>query len=106
MMGGYLGGAKNIAREGSTVVIAFEAGQDFVTNYLSDTEQIALMKKIASEIAGEPLEVRIQSEAAAPAEGKRDKKGAVVDDPIIKAFSKHLGGEVVQGRGNKRTEGQ
>jgi hypothetical protein len=53
-----------------------------------------VIKRAASELAGSAVDVKIAM-GAPVANPKSDKKSAAADDPVLKSFQKHLGGEVV-----------
>ena len=59
----------------------------------------AAMEKIAAEVFGEPLSIVVQSEAKPAAPPKEQQQ--IREDPVLKAFQKHLGGEVVESRRSK-----
>ena len=62
-------------------------------------EATAMLEEIASDVYGAPTTVLIETANAQPT-GRRaeDKPKPTSDDPVLKAFQKHLGGEVVEPR--------
>ena len=57
------------------------------------------LEKLAAEVFGEPVSITVQSEARAAAPPKEQTQ--IREDPVLKAFQKHLGGEVVESRRSK-----
>ncbi len=96
----YLSEAQSSRRDGNRIIFTFEAkDRDSVDEVLESQQQL---EQIASEVFGERL--RFEAEAAAgPAGGRRaeDRPSPLRDDPVIQAFAKHLGGEVVENRRTK-----
>jgi DNA polymerase-3 subunit gamma/tau len=104
MTAGYLAEAQAIEVSGSRLTIRFSAAQKFAADYLRDAEQVAILKSFANGISGKSLEVDIVTAEAEEARPKAAQKNGI-DDPVLKALSKHLGAEVVPQR-NKATEGR
>jgi DNA polymerase-3 subunit gamma/tau len=94
MTGGNLAQAKSIEREGSVVTITFDPAQAFAADSIREGEPFDVIKRAASELAGSAVDVKIAM-GAPVANPKSDKKSAAADDPVLKSFQKHLGGEVV-----------
>jgi DNA polymerase-3 subunit gamma/tau len=92
LLAGYLGGAKSSRKEAGRVVFVFS--DSHLAQPLIDARQN--LDELAADVYGEPTEVVIEM-AAAPATNRRadDKPSALREDPVVKAFAKHLGGEVV-----------
>jgi DNA polymerase-3 subunit gamma/tau len=94
MVGSYLKDA-TVTRNGSRIV--FELGDDFAVDAVTDAR--ASIEQIASELYGEriTIEAKLQDSGPAPA-GRRaeDKPSPLRDDPVLSAFRKHLGGELVK----------
>jgi DNA polymerase-3 subunit gamma/tau len=94
MTGGNLAQARSIVREGSLVTITFEPTNSFAADSIREGEPLEVVKRAAAEIAGAAVEVKVEMSApAAPA--RSEKKANATDDPVLKSFQKHLGGEVV-----------
>ncbi|HEX8151515.1 MAG TPA: hypothetical protein VF698_00255, partial [Thermoanaerobaculia bacterium] len=102
LVGQYLAGAKSHAREGNRITFTFEAADSFYADHLKD--EASSLEKTAAEIFGEPvkLDFRVESAAPTPARRAEDAPSPLREDPVVKAFAKHLGGEVVEPR--KRQE--
>jgi hypothetical protein len=92
LIGGYLSGAKGILHDGDRLIFTFDSklAADSVTDAKQSLEQIA------AEVFGAPTTI----EAVAAEDGPRPdaKQSPLRDDPIVQAFKKHLGGEIVETR--------
>ena len=68
-------------------------------DYVNDAR--ATIEQIASDVFGEPTTIEAVTEE--PASGRRDedKPSALRDDPVLRAFQKHLGAEPVDSRRSK-----
>jgi len=93
LIAGYLEGA-TVERNGNTITFLFN--DSFAADTVGDArESIA---QIASDMYGEKMTVETKVAAAETAAGRRaeDKPSALRDDPVLSAFRKHLGGELVK----------
>jgi DNA polymerase III subunit gamma/tau len=94
LIGGYLEGAR-LEREGNRIVFVFDDA--FHADSVSDAKDAIAL--IATEMFGEKItiETRVASADVAP-NGRRseDKPAPLRDDPVLSAFRKHLGGELVK----------
>jgi DNA polymerase-3 subunit gamma/tau len=92
LIGGYLEGAR-MEREGTRITFTFDDA--FHADSVSDAKDA--IAQIASELLGEKMTVETKV-ATADANGRRsdDKPAPLRDDPVISAFRKHLGGELVK----------
>lgn len=92
LIGGYLEGAR-VEREGTRITFTFDDA--FHADSVSDAKDA--IAQIASELLGEKMTVETKV-ASADANGRRsdDKPAPLRDDPVISAFRKHLGGELVK----------
>ncbi|HEY0159319.1 MAG TPA: hypothetical protein VGF28_18680, partial [Thermoanaerobaculia bacterium] len=95
LIGGYLAGAQ-LERNGNKLTFVFE--DSFHADSVSDAKDA--VAQIASELYGEKMivETRVASAEAAPLPGRRaeDKPAPLSNDPVVSAFRKHLGGELVK----------
>ena len=96
LVGGYLAAA-TMERTGNRLVFSFE--DSFQADTVSDAKDA--IAQIASEMFGEKMtvETRVASAETAPQPtGRRadDKPAPLRDDPVVSAFRKHLGGELVK----------
>ncbi len=94
LIGGYLEGAR-MEREGNRITFVFDDA--FHADSVSDAKDAIAL--IASEMSGEKItiETRVAAADVTP-NGKpsEDKPAPLRDDPVISAFRKHLGGELVK----------
>ena len=94
LVAGYLATAKTMRRTDDRVVFTFD--DKFTAESVSDAR--AIIEDTAKEIYGSPVRLEVVSgnapEKTAGAEPMRE-------DPVLKAFQKHLGGEVVETRRSK-----
>lgn len=95
LLAGCLSGAKEVAKEGSRIILRFEDAH--MAQPLVD-DRVAL-EKMAAEVYGSPVQIEIDTRVEQPA-GRRaeDKPSALRDDPVVSAFKKHLGGEILEPR--------
>jgi hypothetical protein len=97
LIANYLAGAKSSSKSGNRITLVFEPAQSFFAESLSD--QVKSLEELAAEVYGEPTKIEIRAEgASAPAAKKESPKSAVREDPVIQAFQKHLGVEIVEPR--------
>jgi DNA polymerase-3 subunit gamma/tau len=94
LVGGYLANA-TMERNGNKLTFTFE--DSFQADSVSDAKDA--VAQIASELYGEKMlvETRVGGSEPAPT-GRRaeDKPAPLRDDPVVSAFRKHLGGELVK----------
>jgi DNA polymerase-3 subunit gamma/tau len=94
LIGGYLESAR-MERDGNKITFVFDDA--FHADSVSDAKDA--IAQIASEMFGEKITIETRVAAAEPAEGGRrseDKPAPLRDDPVLSAFRKHLGGELVK----------
>jgi DNA polymerase-3 subunit gamma/tau len=94
LIGGHLESAR-MEREGNRITFIFDDA--FHADSVADAKDA--IAAIASEMTGEKItiETRVATADAAPG-GRRseDKPAPLRDDPVLSAFRKHLGGELVK----------
>jgi DNA polymerase-3 subunit gamma/tau len=91
LLAGYLAGAKGSRVEANKVVWTFE--DPHFAQPLVDAKDT--LEQIAADVYGRPMQVII--ETAESGRAKREEAASPLrDDPVVKAFAKHLGGEVVR----------
>jgi DNA polymerase-3 subunit gamma/tau len=92
LIGGYLGAAKSRRRDGNRLLLTFS--DSFTADQVNDAR--AALEQLAAEVFGETMSIDVQldSPAAAPAA----KSSPLRDDPVIQAFQKHLGADLVESR--------
>ncbi|MGH9422976.1 MAG: hypothetical protein ACRD3J_23575, partial [Thermoanaerobaculia bacterium] len=92
LIGGYLSAAKSRRRDGNKLLLTFN--DSFTAEQVSGAR--AALEQLASEVFGETMmiDVQLDSPSAAPAA----KSSPLRDDPVIQAFQKHLGADLVDSR--------
>jgi len=103
----YLGMASATRIDGEELVFEFEAAQAFAVSQLEEPETVRLVTEAASRIAGRTVTARFEIAGAnEPAGSNVAANDPVRNDPVIRAFARHLGGEVVPpaNRGRKENE--
>ena len=72
---------------------------DLLMPYL---DGVAVLEQLATEVFGEKMTVEAKlNKADAAGRREEDKPSALREDPVVKAFQKHLGGEIVESRRSK-----
>lgn len=94
LIGPYLESA-TVQKNGSRVTLTF--AESFAADSVSDAK--ASLQEVAAEVYGEPvvIDIRVQQpQSDVPGRRSEDKPSALRDDPVLSAFRKHLGGELVK----------
>ncbi|HEX7420549.1 MAG TPA: DNA polymerase III subunit gamma/tau [Thermoanaerobaculia bacterium] len=95
LLAGYLAGAKTTRVDDNRVIWSFE--DPHFAQPLVDAK--TTLEEIASEVYGRPMKVEIETaEEKGGARKTTEKAEPLGDDPVLKSFQKHLGGEVVRGK--------
>ena len=92
LIAGYLSNAKTMRKSGDRIVFTFE--DSYYADSVTDAREI--IEEIAADVYGSAMHVEVESTKSEKPEAK-----PVRDDPVLKAFQKHLGGEVVETRRSK-----
>jgi DNA polymerase-3 subunit gamma/tau len=104
LTGNYLEQARNCKIDGNSITFEYDSNQEFAVDYLSDSEQLTFVGQVATELYKRPMTIQLTSAGAATSAGGTAKGELPVSgDPVIRAFAKHLGGEVVPPRGGSRS---
>jgi DNA polymerase-3 subunit gamma/tau len=93
LIGGYLAAAKSRRRDGNRLLLTFS--DSFTAEQVSGAKET--LEQLAAEVFGEPVSIDVQLDnpaAAAPA----SKSSPLRDDPVVQAFQKHLGADLVESR--------
>jgi len=94
LIGGYLSGAKSSRRDGDRITFTFD--DPF------SAESVGAAREELEKIAAEVFGTRISIEAAVgQAAAAAAPHSPAREDPVIQAFQKHLGGEIVDSRRSK-----
>jgi DNA polymerase-3 subunit gamma/tau len=101
LLGSYLEQARARRRDESTLLFEFADSNRFIVDSLN--EAATSLEEVAAEVFGLAMRFKATVSEEQPVTGRRaeDQKPALSDDPVIKAFQKHLGGEVVTPRKRK-----
>ncbi|HEV7238479.1 MAG TPA: hypothetical protein VGQ36_04500, partial [Thermoanaerobaculia bacterium] len=83
-----------LKKDGARIV--FELGDSFAVDAVADARGV--IEEIASQVYGESITVEAKLKDAEPPGERRaeDKAAPLRDDPVLSAFRKHLGGEIVK----------
>jgi DNA polymerase-3 subunit gamma/tau len=93
LLASYLSSAKS-SREGNRLIFTSDAG--ISVDAINDEKK--QLESIAAEVFGAPVEIEAKLEEAAA----REEKGPTLrDDPVVRAFQKHLGADIVETRRSK-----
>jgi len=84
----YLEQARRATVEEQILTFEYEPESQFAVDYLSEAKQLEFLNELAH-----PLTVRVR--VAGKPQDERKPERRITDDPVIKAFAKHLGGEIV-----------
>jgi DNA polymerase-3 subunit gamma/tau len=95
-IGSYLANAKSGRASGDRLIFAFN------DNYYADavSEAREALEKIAADVYGAPMKIEVEAAEEKPAAATAGQS-QLREDPVLKAFQKHLGGEVVDSRRSK-----
>jgi DNA polymerase III subunit gamma/tau len=94
LFGAYLEAA-TVEKNGSRVIIT--VAEKSAADTLTDAKDS--LAETATEVYGEKVSIEIKTQQPEPAAAGRrseDKPSALRDDPVLSAFRKHLGGELVK----------
>jgi DNA polymerase-3 subunit gamma/tau len=89
---GYLSNAK-ASKNGDQITLVFT--DKYYGDAVADAREV--LESIGREVYGSPVTIVVQTESSAPPANAAPLR----EDPVLKAFQKHLGGEVVEGRRSK-----
>lgn len=104
VMASYLEQAAELRFEGDVLLIEFEPAQNFFHQSLSEDEAREFLRQVASAVLGRPAKVRIATKQP-PGQSGAAQPPSASQDPVLQAFARHLGGEVVGGQSKRKTEG-
>ena len=74
-------------------------GAHTIGDVLTVSEAREALEKIAADVYGTPMKIEVEAAEEKPAAATGSSQ--LREDPVLKAFQKHLGGEVVDGRRSK-----
>jgi DNA polymerase-3 subunit gamma/tau len=94
LIGGYLGAAKSRRRDGNKLLLTF--ADSFTADQVTGAR--AALEPIAAEVFGEPMTIDVQTDSPAAGAPAAKSSSTLRDDPIVQAFQKHLGADIVESR--------
>ncbi|HEX7190711.1 MAG TPA: hypothetical protein VF381_03970, partial [Thermoanaerobaculia bacterium] len=97
LIASYLSHAKSAKKDGNRVTWTFDDAT--YADYVRDAK--VTIEQIASDVFGEPVTIEAIAEVMPNNRREEDKPSALRDDPIVRAFQKHLGADIVEGRRTK-----
>lgn len=93
LIAGYLSNAKAAKNDD---VITFTFNDQYSADAVGDAREA--LESIAKEVYGAPTRIAVQTESKTNAP---KEQAPLREDPVLKAFQKHLGGEVMESRRSK-----
>src|SRR5438270_3900878 len=94
LIGGYLGAAKSRKRDGNKLLLTF--ADSFTADQVSNAR--ASLEEIAAEVFGEPMTIDVKTDSPAAGAPAAKSSSPLRDDPVVQAFQKHLGADIVESR--------
>jgi DNA polymerase-3 subunit gamma/tau len=95
-IGSYLANAKSSRTSGDRLVFTFT--DSYYAEAVSEAREA--LEKIAADVYGAPMKVEVEAAEEKPPAATPGQT-QLREDPVLKAFQKHLGGEVVDSRRSK-----
>ena len=93
LLAGYIAGATSMRLAGDRIILIF-SDPHYAQPLVDAKETLA---QVAAEEYGRPMEIEIETSEEKGGPKKQDEKASSLhDDPVLKSFQKHLGGEVVR----------
>jgi DNA polymerase-3 subunit gamma/tau len=96
LIGSYLANAKSSRNSGDRLVFTFN--DNYYAEAVSEARDV--LQEIAADVYGSPVKIEVEATEEKPAQQAAGQT-ALREDPVMKAFQKHLGGEVVDTRRSK-----
>jgi len=94
LIGGYLGAAKSRKRDGNKLLLTF--ADSFTADQVSGARPA--LEQLAVEVFGEPMTIDVKTDSPAAGAPAAKSSSPLRDDPIVQAFQKHLGADIVESR--------
>lgn len=94
LIGGYLGAAKSRRRDGNKLLLTF--ADSFTADQVGNAR--ASLEEIAAEVFAEPMTIDVKTDSPAADAPAAKSSSPLRDDPIVQAFQKHLGADIVESR--------
>jgi len=97
LLGGYLEGVTSSSIDGDRISMTF--ADPFTADSVRGSQK--MIEELAAEVFGRAMTIDIAA-TETKSEGK-PAQTSMRDDPVVKAFQNHLGGEIVDGRKSKES---
>lgn len=101
----YLEDARTIRENGNEVIVEFDPSKSNAADYVADGDQLQFLTTTASEILGRSVVARLvrgeERRKSSPAASEKKSAPSAQEDPVLRAFQKHLGAEVVAPKSSK-----
>ena len=94
LIGGYLGAAKSRRRDGSKLLLTFN--DSFTADQVTGAR--GTLEQLAAEVFGETMSIDVQLDSPSAAAQAAKASSPLRDDPVVQAFQKHLGADLVESR--------
>ncbi|HEX7677279.1 MAG TPA: DNA polymerase III subunit gamma/tau [Thermoanaerobaculia bacterium] len=94
LIGGYLGAAKSRRRDGSKLLLTFS--DSFTADQVRGARET--LEQLATEVFGETMSIDVQIDSPSAATQAAKASSPLRDDPVVQAFQKHLGADLVESR--------
>jgi DNA polymerase-3 subunit gamma/tau len=95
LIGGYLAAAKSRRRDGNKLLLTFN--DSFTAEQITGARPA--LEQLAAEVFGEAVSIDVQLDTPANAAATAAKSSSPLrDDPVVQAFQKHLGADLVETR--------
>ncbi|HXA20086.1 MAG TPA: DNA polymerase III subunit gamma/tau [Thermoanaerobaculia bacterium] len=94
LIGGYLGAAKSRRRDGSRLLLTFN--DSFTADQVTGAR--GTLEQLAAEVFGETMSIDVQLDSPSAADQAAKASSPLRDDPVVQAFQKHLGADLVESR--------
>jgi DNA polymerase-3 subunit gamma/tau len=97
LIASYLSHAKSVKKDGNRITWTFDDAT--YADYVKDAKMT--IEQIASDVFGEQVTIEAIAEVMPHNRREEDKPSALRDDPVVRAFQKHLGADIVESRRTK-----
>ena len=98
----YLDMATQWNLDGDRLTIAFEADRKFAQDHLSNDAQSQVVSDAVSDARGAKTSVKFVAASTEPSPERPTEESHPQQDPVLRAFAKHLGGEVIPQKRKKQ----
>lgn len=95
LAGNYLRSAKKAEERDDTLHFAFDEENRFMKEQLEEEPMFEAIRAAAAKVYGREMKIALEM-LGAPEPTRTPREQVIDDDPVLKAFAKHLGGEVIK----------